>query len=41
MENKKIWFDNRGIKDLEWMTPNTLSESLGIVVTEIGDDYIK
>ena len=40
METKKIWFANPVIKDLEWMNANTLGQSLGINVTEIGDDYI-
>ena len=41
METEKIWFGNPSIKELEWMTPNTLSESLGIRITEIGNDFIK
>lgn len=41
MESKKIWYGNPTAKELEWMNPNTLAESLHIRVTEIGDDYIK
>lgn len=41
MENKKIWYGNPGVKELEWMNPDTLADSLHIRVTEIGDDYIK
>lgn len=40
MENKKIWFANPILKDLEWMNANTLGQSLAINVTEIGDDYL-
>lgn len=41
MESKKIWYGNPSVKELDWMNPNTLAESLHIRVTEIGDDYIK
>jgi 1,4-dihydroxy-2-naphthoyl-CoA hydrolase len=41
MESKKIWFGNPSIVEFAWMTANTVSESLGINVIEIGDDFIK
>lgn len=40
MENKKIWFNNPSIKDIDWMNEKTLANSLYIRITEIGDDYI-
>jgi 1,4-dihydroxy-2-naphthoyl-CoA hydrolase len=41
MENKKIWYSEPSIERLEWMNARTLSESLHIRVTEIGNDFIK
>jgi len=41
MKENKIWFANYSPESIAWMTPDTLSESLNINVTEIGDDYIK
>jgi 1,4-dihydroxy-2-naphthoyl-CoA hydrolase len=41
MENKKIWFADPKVPDLDWMNENTLANSLNIRVSEIGDDYIK
>jgi 1,4-dihydroxy-2-naphthoyl-CoA hydrolase len=41
MENKKIWYSEPTIENLEWMNAKTLSESLHIRVTEIGNDFIK
>jgi 1,4-dihydroxy-2-naphthoyl-CoA hydrolase len=41
MEKKKIWFADPTPQSIAWMDANTLSESLNIKVTEIGDDYIK
>jgi len=41
MKENKIWFAHYTPESIAWMTPNTLSESLNINVTEIGDDYIK
>jgi 1,4-dihydroxy-2-naphthoyl-CoA hydrolase len=41
MKENKIWFAHYTPESIAWMTPNTLSESLNIVVTEIGADYIK
>lgn len=41
MENKKIWYSDPSIKDLDWMNKDTLAESLHIRITEIGDDFIK
>jgi 1,4-dihydroxy-2-naphthoyl-CoA hydrolase len=41
MENKKIWYSEPTIENLEWMNTRTLSESLHIRVTEIGNDFIK
>ena len=41
MSTKKIWFANPSISDIEWMHKKTLSESLNIIITEIGDDYLK
>lgn len=40
MENNKIWFAHPTIADIEWMNEKTLSQSLGIHVTEIGNDYL-
>jgi 1,4-dihydroxy-2-naphthoyl-CoA hydrolase len=37
----KIWYADPTIESLDWMHSNTLSESLQINITEIGDDYIK
>lgn len=39
--NDSIWFGNPTLNDIEWMQKNTLSESLGIRVVEIGSDFIK
>ena len=33
-----IWFDNYTVKDI--VTKDTMVEHLGIVVTELGDDYV-
>jgi 1,4-dihydroxy-2-naphthoyl-CoA hydrolase len=41
MENKKIWYGEPTVQELEWMNPETLADSLHIRVTEIGPDYIK
>ncbi len=41
MENKKIWYDDPTIESIDWMNAKTLSESLNIRVTEIGNDFIK
>jgi 1,4-dihydroxy-2-naphthoyl-CoA hydrolase len=41
MTSTKIWFANPSIESLNWMNPNTLSETLEIRVTEIGDDFLK
>jgi 1,4-dihydroxy-2-naphthoyl-CoA hydrolase len=41
MESKKIWYADPTPQSIAWMDANTLSESLNIKVTEIGDDYIK
>jgi 1,4-dihydroxy-2-naphthoyl-CoA hydrolase len=41
MENEKIWYANPSIQDLDWMNVNTLGNSLGIKITEIGNDYLK
>jgi 1,4-dihydroxy-2-naphthoyl-CoA hydrolase len=41
MENKKIWYSEPTIENLQWMNTRTLSESLHIRVTEIGNDFIK
>lgn len=41
MNAKKIWFANPSIADIEWMHKKTLANSLNIIVTEIGDDFIK
>jgi 1,4-dihydroxy-2-naphthoyl-CoA hydrolase len=41
MENKKIWYADPTVKELEWMNRNTLADSLHIRLTEIGDNYIK
>ncbi|MDQ3046881.1 MAG: hotdog fold thioesterase [Bacteroidota bacterium] len=41
MEEKKIWYGNPVVTDLDWMNANTLAESLNIRVTEIGNDFIK
>jgi 1,4-dihydroxy-2-naphthoyl-CoA hydrolase len=38
---EKIWYATPAIADLDWMNANTLGETLGIRVTEIGDDFIK
>jgi 1,4-dihydroxy-2-naphthoyl-CoA hydrolase len=40
MENK-IWFGDPSPGSIAWMDVNTLSESLGIKITEIGNDFIK
>ena len=40
-EAKKIWFGNPTPESIEWMNKDTLSESLNILVTEIGNDFIK
>lgn len=36
-----IWFGSPELKDIEWMQANTLSESLGIRVVEIGSDFLR
>ena len=36
-----MWFKPYTLKDIEWMKANTIHESLGIEVVEIGDDSIK
>jgi 1,4-dihydroxy-2-naphthoyl-CoA hydrolase len=41
MSTSKIWFEEPTIESLNWMNPNTLSESLDIRITEIGNDYLK
>ena len=41
MKSKKLWFGNPSLEELERIIPNTLSQSLNIKVTEIGDDYLK
>jgi 1,4-dihydroxy-2-naphthoyl-CoA hydrolase len=41
MESSKIWYGDPTPQSIAWMDANTLSESLGIRVTEIGDDHIK
>lgn len=41
MSEKKIWYGNPSVADLDWMNANTLADSLHIRVTEIGNDYIK
>jgi 1,4-dihydroxy-2-naphthoyl-CoA hydrolase len=38
---KVIWNGKPILKDIEWMQEKTLSKSLDIKVTEIGDDFIK
>ncbi len=40
MDDKKIWFANPTIANIEWMSEKTLGESLAIRVTEIGADYL-
>ena len=40
MTDKKVWYAHPTTNSIDWMTPNTLSQALDIVVTEIGDDYI-
>lgn len=39
-EGDKIWFANPTVESIAWMDKNTLSESLGIKITEIGIDFI-
>ena len=41
MENKKIWYSDPTVESIDWMNAKTLSESLNIRVTEIGNDFIK
>jgi 1,4-dihydroxy-2-naphthoyl-CoA hydrolase len=41
MANDKIWHGDPTPQNIAWMDANTLSESLDIRVTEIGDDFIK
>jgi 1,4-dihydroxy-2-naphthoyl-CoA hydrolase len=40
MSTQKIWFADPSIADIEWMHKKTLSESLNITITEIGNDYL-
>ncbi|MBC7862943.1 MAG: hotdog fold thioesterase [Bacteroidia bacterium] len=40
-EKISIWNASPSIKEIEWMKKNTLSQSLGIEITEIGNDFIK
>ncbi|MEO5946556.1 MAG: hotdog fold thioesterase [Chitinophagaceae bacterium] len=39
--SETIWYGNPVLADLEWMNKNTLSESLHIQITEIGNDFLK
>jgi 1,4-dihydroxy-2-naphthoyl-CoA hydrolase len=39
--SESIWFGTPELKDIEWMQANTLSQSLGIRVVEIGRDFLK
>ncbi len=41
MKVQKIWYGNPTVADLDWMSANTLADSLHIRVIEIGNDYIK
>ncbi len=41
MEEKKIWYRDPVVADLDWMNANTLADSLHIRVTEIGPDFLK
>ncbi len=40
-EGKKIWFGDPTPESIEWMNKNTLAESLNMLVTQIGTDFIK
>jgi 1,4-dihydroxy-2-naphthoyl-CoA hydrolase len=42
MKEESIWF-TKGIKpaDLAWMNPGTLGETLGILITETGPDFLR
>ena len=39
--SKSIWLGSPELQDIEWMQSNTLSESLGIRVVEIGSDFLR
>ena len=36
-----IWFKEYNINDFEWMAKNTMAETLGMELVEIGDDFLK
>ena len=40
MQNKQIWHGNPSLQEFEWMHRGNIGEVLGIVFTELGDDYL-